>query len=319
MAASGWTRIVPVICATVVAQLAWAQNYPTRPIRVVTTPAGGNSDFAARLIAQGLMPVFNQQLIVDNRGGGILAMEIVAKAPADGHTLLYIGSTMWLLPLMREVSYDAVRDFTPVTLALNSPGLLAVNASLPAKSVKDLIALAKARPGVLNYGSGTAGGPAHLSVELLKSLAGLDIVRVPFKGTGGALTALIAGEIQLLMSSSASVAPHIKSGKVRVMAVTGAKRSASFPDLPTVAESGVPGYEYGQMSGIFAPAKTPAAIVDRLSRETARFVNLPDVRQKLFNTGADPEGTTPQEAAARIKSEIVRLGKVIKDANIREE
>jgi tripartite-type tricarboxylate transporter receptor subunit TctC len=318
MTASGWARIVPVICAILVAGCAWAQDFPAKPVRLITSAAGGGSDFTARLIAQGLTASLNQQFIVDNRGGGVVPIEIVAKSPPDGYSLLYYGSTLWLLPLLQDnLSYDVLRDFVPVSMTVNSPIIVAVNPSLPVKSIKELIALAKARPGELNYGSASAGSPAHLATELFKSLAKVDMVRVPYKAAGPSLTALITGEIQVLMSASGGMSAHISSGRVRALAVSTVKRSASFPNLPTVAEAGLPGYEYSQLFGIFAPAKTPAAIVDRVSAETARVVNRADMKDKLFSTGTDAEGSTPQEAVAKIKSEMARLGKVIKDAKIR--
>ena len=296
-----------------------AQNYPNRPIRIVTSAPGGSSDFAARLVAQGLTAGLGQQIVIENRGGGVAAIEIVAKAQPDGYTLLYYGSILWLLPLMQESrSYETLRDFAPVALAVTSPNIVLVHPGVPAKSIKELIAHAKSKPGALNYGSGGAGSSGHLAAELFKSMAGVDMVRVPYKGSGPALTALISGEIQVLMSSAGGMTPHIKAGRVRALAVTSAKRSASFPDLPTVAESGIPGYEYGQMSGVFAPAKTAAAIVNRLSRETVRAVNTPDIKEKLFMAGVDAvANSSPREFTAQIKSEIARLGKVIKDAGIR--
>jgi tripartite-type tricarboxylate transporter receptor subunit TctC len=319
MTASCWTRIVLILCATLAVELAYAQNFPTRPIRVVTSPAGGSSDFASRLLAPGLSAGLGQQVIVDNRGGGVLPVEIVAKAPSDGYTLLYYGSTLWLIPLLQETSYDTLRDFVPVSMAVNSPIIVSVNPSLPVKSIKELIALAKAKPGTLNYGSASAGSPSHLATELLKALTGIDMARISYKGTGPALNAVIAGEVQVFMTSSGGMAAHISSGRIRALAVTSTKRSVSFPNLPTVAEAGVPGYEYGQMSGYFAPAKTPPAIVNRLSAEIARVVNSADIKEKLLNAGAEAEGSTPQEAAAVIKSEVARLGKVIKDAKIRAD
>jgi tripartite-type tricarboxylate transporter receptor subunit TctC len=317
MTASGWVHIIPVICTIVVTEFACAQNFPTKPIRLITSAAGGSSDFASRLIAQGLATGLGQQVLVDNRGGGVVPVEIVAKSPADGYTMLYYGSTLWLLPLMQDVSYDALRDFAPVSIAVNSPTIVAVHPSLPVKSIKDLIALAKAKPGVLNYGSASPGSPTHLATELFKVVAGVSIVAIPFNGTGPALNAAVSGEVQVLMAPAGGIATQVNSGRLRALAMASAKRSPSFPNLPTVAEAGLPGYEYGQFSGIFAPAKTPAAIIDRLSVETARVVNRADVKEKFFSTGTDVDGSTPQEATAKIKSEIARLGKVIKDAKIR--
>jgi tripartite-type tricarboxylate transporter receptor subunit TctC len=302
------------------ARVACGQTYPERPIRLVTSAVGGSTDFAARLVALGLSGNLNQPIIVDNRGGGLVGIEIAARAVPDGYTLFYAGSILWLLPLLQDnVSYDTLKDFAPVSLVADSPNIVLVHPSVAAKSIKELIALAKAKPGALNYGSGGAGSSGHLSAELFKAMAGVNIVRVAFKGSGPALTSLLAGEIQMLIGSSSGTTPHIKGGRVRALAVTSAKRSASYPDLPTVAEAGLPGYEYGQTSGLFAPARTPAPIINRLSRETARAVNRPDIKEKFAATGADVEGSTPQEFTANIKSEIARLGKIIKDANIRAE
>ena len=322
MQVNGWKAGAFLLCATLLAgNTVSAQSYPGRPIRMVTSAPGGSSDFAARLVAQGLASGLGQQVIIENRGGGVAAIEIVAKALPDGYTLLYYGSILWLLPLMQEAkSYDTLRDFAPVALAVTSPNIVLVHPGVQAKSIKELIAVAKSRPGALNYGSGGAGSSGHLAAELFKSMAGVDMVRIPFKGSGPALTALIAGEIQVLMSSAGGMSAHIKAGRVRALAVTSAKRSASLPDLPTVAEAGIPGYEYGQMSGVFAPAKTPAAIVSRLSQETVRAANTADIKEKLFSAGVDAApNSSPREFTAQIKSEISRLGKVIKDAGIRSE
>ena len=318
-------RTIRLLCAACMMSTAagtvWAQNYPNRPVRVVTSAPGGSSDFAARLLTPGLASGLGQPVIIENRGGGVAAIEIVAKAQPDGYTLLYYGSILWLLPLLQDhVPYDTLRDFAPVALAVTSPNIVLVNPSVPAKSVKELIALAKAKPGALNYGSGGAGSSGHLAAELFKAMAGVEMVRVPYKGSGPALTALIGGEIQVLMSSAGGMTPHIKSGKVRALAVTSAKRSATYPELPTVAEAGVPGYEYGQMSGVLAPVKTPAAIVSKLSEETVKAMNRPQIKEALFSAGVDPApSSSPREFAAQIKSEISRLGKLIKDKNIRGE
>ena len=296
------------------------QTYPNRPIRLVTSAVGGSTDFAARLVAHGLAQSLGQQFVVENRGGGLVGIEIAQRAAPDGYTLFYAGSILWLLPLLQDnVTYNTLKDFLPISLVVDSPNVILVHPAVAAKSVKELIALAKANPGALNYGSGGAGSSGHLAAELFKAMAGVNIVRIPFKGTGPALTALISGEIQVLMGSSGVTTPHIKSGRVRALAVTSAKRSASLPDVPTVAESGVPGYEYGQTSGLFAPARTPAAIISRLSRETAQAINKPELKERFAATGGDVDGSTPQEFTAKIKAEITRLGKVIKESNIRAE
>jgi len=296
------------------------QDYPTKPIRVVTSAAGGSIDFVARVIAPGLTDALGQQIVVDNRGGagGIIAIDTVAKAPPDGYTVLIYNSGMWTLPLMTSVPYDPVKDFSPITSAAVAPAILVVHPSLPADSVKDLIALAKARPGTLNYGGGGAGSINFLAAELFKSMAGgLKIVNVPFKGGGPAVIALLGAEVQLMFASVPSVTAHIKSGRLRALAVTSAEPSPLLPGLPTVAESGVPGYELVSLFGIFVPAKTPGAIVDRLHQEIVRVLNLADVKQKFAAAGMNVAGSSPAQLSAKIRAEISAMSKVFKEAHIR--
>ena len=295
-----------------------SQDYPNKPVRVVTYPAGGGTDFSARLIAQGLSVALGQQFIVDNRPGGVIQGEILAKAAPDGYTLLLNGSALWLAPFMQEVAYNP-RDFSPVTLATISPNVLVVHPSVPAASVKELIAVARARPGALNYASGPAGVPNHLAAELFKSLAGVDIVRIGYKGGGPALNDLIAGQVQLLFASAGTVMPHVRSGRLRALAITSAQPSALVPDMPTIAASGLPGYEIVSIDAVFAPGKTSAAIIGRLNREILRVLNRPDVKEKFFNAGVETVGSSPEELATRLKSEMARLGKLIKDAGIHSE
>jgi tripartite-type tricarboxylate transporter receptor subunit TctC len=297
-----------------------AQSYPNRPVRVVASAAGGGSDFVLRLLTPGLAANLGQPVIIENRGGGVAAIETVARAQPDGYSLLYYGSILWILPLLQEqVSYNVQKDFSPVTLTNMQPSILLLHPSVAAKTVKELIALARSNRGGLNYGSGGAGSSGHLAAELFKAMANVDIVRVPYKGSGPALSALFSGEVQLLMASASSTAPQVKSGRVRALAVTSSRRSASFPELPTIAEAGVPGYEYGQISGILAPAKTPVATINRLQQEVAKVLNTADVKDKLIANAVDPVGSTPQEFSATIRAEVTRLGKVIKDAGIRGE
>lgn len=301
--------------------MAPAQNYPTRPIRLVTAEPGGGNDFAARLIVQGLGGSLGQSMIVDNRGGagGIIAAEAVARAQPDGYTLLLYANNIWIIPLLRAATFDVLRDFAPITWAVKSPNTLVVHPSLPVKSVQDLLALARVRPGELNYGSGGTGSSTHLAVELMKSMARVNIVRVPFKGNGPALNALFAGEVHLMIATAGTVAPHLKSGRLRALAVTSAQPSPLAAGLPTMAASGLPGYESMQIYGVFAPIRTPAPIVQRLNEEIVRVLARPEVNDKFLAAGVEPVGSTPQELSATIKSEIVRMGKVIKDAGIREE
>ena len=299
---------------------ACAQNYPIRSIRMVTSEPGSGTDTLARLLAQGMSPSLGKQVVVDNKGGGILAIDNVLKAPPDGYTLLLYGTSLWLSPLMRDNSpYDPVRDFAPIVLATISPNVLAVHPSLPVESVKELIALARARPGELNYGSGSTGAPTHLAAELFKTMAGVNIVRIPYKGTGSAVNALIAGQVQLMFVSSSSVMLHARTGKLKALAVTTAQPTALAPGLPTVAATGLPGYEAASFFGIFAPAGTPAALIDRLNGEVLRVLARTDVKERLFNTGMEIVGATPAEFAATIKSDIAKWGKVIKAAGIRDE
>jgi len=299
---------------------AQAADFPRKPIRIVTADAGGGSDFVARLIGHGWTVAWGQQVVVDNRGGGTIAGDIVAHAAPDGYTLLYYGPTLWLLPLMRkQMPYDTLRDFAPVTLAVSTPAVLVVYPSLAAKSVRELIALAKANPGKLNYASAAAGTATHLSAELFKAMAGVDIVRIPYKGTGAALNDLLGGQTQMMFAVAASVVPHVRAGRLRALAVTSPQPSAALPELPTVAASGLPGYESVQRSGLFAPAKTPPAIIDALRNETVNELNKGDARERLANLGVDAVASTPAEFAAIMRSEIKVLGKVIRDANIRAD
>ena len=297
-----------------------AQTYPAKPVRIVTSDAGGGSDIVARVIAQGVSGPLGQPVLVENRGGGVIAGEMVAKAPPDGHTLLFYGGTLWLLPMMRSsVPYDTLRDFAPITLAITSPTVLAVHPSLPVRSVKDLIALAKARPGQLNYGSPAVGTSTHMAAELLKSMAGINIVRIAYKGGAGALNDLIAGQVDLAFVVTTSATPHVKSGRLRALAITSAEPSPQFPGLPTVAATGLPGYESSAQVGMFVPAKTPDAIINRLNQEIVRVLARPDVKEKFLAIGVETVGNTPEQFMAKIKSEIVKWGKVIKEAGIRDE
>ena len=298
-----------------------AQEYPYKPMRVIAPEAGGGADFAARLIGQALTASLGQQVIVDNRGAasGIIAAQTVARAAPDGYTLLFYGSAIWLLPFLREhVPFDPVKDFQPVTVALTAPSILVVHPALAANSVKELIALAKAKPGALNYVSGASGGSPHLSAELFKTMAGVNIVRVNFKGTAMAINALLAGEVPIMFPTAGSIATHLKSGRLRALAVTSAQPSALVPDLPTVAAS-LPGYESGQSYAMFAPAKTPAAIINKLNHEIVRILRTAEMSEKFLKAGVEVVASSPQQMAAALKSEMTRMGKVIKDAGIREE
>ena len=297
---------------------ATAQDYPNKPLRIVTSEAGGGNDLQARLIAQGLTLAFGQQVIVENRPSGVVPGDIVAKAPPNGYTLLLYNNTLWIGPLIQTTPYDAVRDFAPITSVARAANVLVVNTALPVKSVADLVALARAKPGELNYGSAGTGASNHLAAELFRTLAHIDIVRINYKGAGPALTALLAGELQLMFPTAGAVTPHIKAGRVKALAVTSAEPSALFPGLPTVAAS-LPGYESISIYGVFAPAGTPSPIIGRLNVEIVRFLNRAEVKEKFFNAGMEAAGGTPGELAATLKSEVGRMGRVIKNAGIRGE
>ena len=294
-----------------------AQPYPSKPIRILTTGSGGASDLPARLLAKELQTNLGQTVIVDNRA--LIGVEIAAQAPADGYTLLHYTSPLWVIPLFRSAGWDVDRDFAPVALTVVSPNVLAVHPSLPVKSVKDLIALAKRRPGELNYGTSSTGAGNHIAGELFKSMAGVKIVRIAYKGGGLAVNALVAGEVQLGFPAAGSVTGFLKSGKLRGLAVTSPKPTALVPGLPTMAESGLPGYESSSFTGLFAPAKTPAAIVERLSHEVSRALNVPEVKERLFNVGSEVVASSPAQASALIKAETDRIRKLIHDAGLREQ
>ena len=309
--------VMPFLAALLVLDMSVVsgQEFPTKPIRIVTSTPGGGSDFSSRIIAQNISGPLGQQVIVDNRSG-VIGQEMVARAAPDGYTLIVDGSSLWIAPLLQPMPYDPVRDFAPVSLIGVVPNVLVVHPSLPVKSVKDLLALARARPGQLNYAAGNAGSAAQLSGELLKSMASVDIVMVPYKGTGPALNALLGGEVQLMFATAGSVTMHLRSGRLRGLAVTSSQSSPLVPGLPTVSATGVPGYETESSTGIFAPIKTPAAIIARLNQEIVRSLNRPDVKEKFFNTGIDIVASTADEFARVIKADMTKLGKLIRDAGI---
>ena len=295
------------------------QNYPNKPIRIVTSEAGGGNDLQARLIAQGLTRALGEQVIVENRPSGIIPGEIVSKAPPNGYTLLLYNNALWTGPLIQKTPYDALKDFSPIVAVAKAANILVVNPALPINSVAELIALAKAKPGELNYGSSGTGASNHLAAELFSAMAGINIVRINYKGAGPALTALLAGELQLMFPTAGAVAPHIRTGRVRMLAVTSAEPSALAPGIPTMAASGLPGYESISIYGVFAPARTPRTLIDKLNQEIVRFLNRADIKEKFFNAGMETMGGSPEQLAATVKSEIARVSKVIKQAGIRSE
>ena len=315
------TRIVAgMLCGGILilgASGASGQAYPNKPIRLLANTPGGGNDLTARIIAEGIAGPLGQPVVVDNRPA-LIATETVARALPDGYTMLTAGNSLWNLQYLRDnVSYHP-EEFSPITMVSMSPLVLVVYPALPVKSVKDLIALAKAKPGELHYGTGTRGSPIHLAPILFNQLAGVNIVAVQFKSGSASLTSVMSGEVQMNFSAATAVSPLVKAGKVKALAATSAQPSALAPGLPTVAGSGVPGYEITQLVGIYVPAKTPAAIVQRLNQEMVRVLNQADVKQKLFTLGAEIVANSPEQHAAMIKSESARWGKVIKDAGIRD-
>lgn len=300
-----------------------ADSYPSRPIRmIVAYPPGGGTDQVGRVMADQLSQTLGQNVVVDNRGGatGNIGTELAARAVPDGYTLLMgnVAPNAVNVSLFKKLGFDPVKDFAPVSLVAITPNILVAHPSMPVKTVKELIAYAKAKPGTLNFPSAGVGSSSHLAGEMLKSLAGISMVHIPFKGGGPALVAVIAGEVQIMFATMPAAMPHVKSGKVKPVAVTTVKRSQAMSELPTIAESGIKGYEASTWYGLLAPARTPPAIITRLHGDTVKILAGP-TRQRLEVQGFEPEGGTPTEFAAYIKSEIVKWAKVIKDAGIPAE
>lgn len=293
-----------------------AQDYPVRPVRLLTSEAGGAGDFVSRALAPGLAAALGQQIVIENRPGN--AVETVARAVSDGHTLLLYGNTVWITPLMRKASWDPLKDFSAITLTVRAPNLLVVTPSLPVKTVKDLIALAKARPGDLNYASSQTGSSTHLAAELFNFMAAVKIVRVNYKGPPLAINDIMTGRVELMFLAASSVKAHIQSGKLRALAVTTDKPSRLFPGMSTVADA-VPGYESAAQFGFFAPLKTPATVIQRLHQDAVRFLDAPETREKYFNAGMEVIASSSDQFATMLKSETDRWTKVIKAAGIREE
>jgi tripartite-type tricarboxylate transporter receptor subunit TctC len=307
-----------MLAAGLAAQIAapvHAQNYPVKPIRIVTSPAGGGNDFPARLLARALPGPLGQQILVDNRAT-ILIADIVAKSPPDGYTLLVTGSAHWIGPLLDKVTYDPFRDFAPITLIDRAPSVLVVHPSMPLKSVKQLIALAKARPGEMNFSVGGPGSSGYLGALLFNHMAGVKIVSVPYKGTAPALAAVMSGEVHAMFGSAGSVAPHAASGRLRPLAVGSAQPSALAPGLPTVAQAGLPGFQSEALHALFAPAGTPAAAISLLNREVGNYLRSPEAQKIFLKAGTEPSPGTPEEFTAIMKSEVARIGAVLKATGI---
>ena len=298
-----------------------AQSYPTKPIRFVVPYApGGNTDILSRLIGQKLSEAWGQQVIIDNRAGaaGTVGAELVARAPADGYTLIMgsFGNVIVAKSLYKNLKYDPLKDFASVALVSLPPGVLVENQVVPAQSVRELIAYAKANPKKLNYGSPGSGAWNHLFFELFNANAGVQIVHIPYKGIAPAVVDLLAGQVQLAMSAFPTALPHIRSGKLRALGVTSAKRSGLLPDVPTIGESGLPGYEAAGWFGVLSPAGTPAAVVSKLNAEINRILQLPEVKASLANDGAEPAGGTPAQMTESARAESAKWSKLIRELNI---
>ncbi len=305
------------VCWIFVGAAACAQEYPARPLHIYTSQPGSGSDVVARVLAKRLPETFGQTAVVDNRG--ILAPEIAAKAAPDGYTVLFYSTPLWVSPLLQTKSqWDATRDFAPVTLAVNAPNLLAVHPSLPVKSVRELLALSKARPGELNYGSGSVGSSSHLAAELFNAMAGVNIVRVPYRGVGPATVGLLGGQVQVLFPSAGAGLPYVKSGRMRALAVASTKPSALLPDVPTIAAAGVPGYEADTPLGVFVPAGTPAKIVAQLYQGIAATLQLSDIRKLVLTQGFEVVASSPADFAAWMKSDVARWRTLIRDKGLKE-
>jgi tripartite-type tricarboxylate transporter receptor subunit TctC len=301
-----------------------AQPYPSKPIRfVVPYPAGGPLDTVARLLGQKVSESTKQPVIVDNKpgAGGSIGADAVAKAPPDGYTILMGAvATHAINPtLYASMPYDAIRDFIPVTQVASTPNVLVVNPSVPADNVREFVAYAKANPGKLNFGSGSTGSAGHLAGELFKTMAGIDMTHVPYKGAAPALNDLIGGQIQLMFDNLASSLAQVRAGRIKALAVTTAQRSAFAPEIPTISESGLPGFDISTWFGIFVPAGTPREAVDRLHAEFTRALAAPDIREKMLALGAEPVGSKPEEFAAYIRAEADKYARVIRASGARAD
>jgi tripartite-type tricarboxylate transporter receptor subunit TctC len=315
------------VCLTATApvhaqQTASGAAYPSKPIKMVMPfPAGGPTDILGRLLGQKLTESWGQNVVIDNRpgGGGMIGGSVAAKSPADGYTLFLGGiTTLVIAPFVQKnMPYDPIRDFQPVTQTTISPLMLMVHPSLPVKTVKEFTALAKARPGEINYASSGPGGSGHLAGELFKMVTKTNLVHVPYRGAPPALTDLISGQVQVMFGTMLAAVPQVRSGKIRAVAVTGPRRSVAVPDVPTFAEAGLPGYDASSWNGILVPTGTPRAIVERLNGELVKILRTSNVLDRLVNDGPIPVGNTPEEFAAFIKAEQSKWGKVIREANVR--
>ena len=311
------------LCLLVCAGGALAQAYPARPIRLVVPQSpGGSTDQVARPLAKQLGEVLGQAVVVDNRAGAgsVIGTDIVAKAAPDGYTLLAVAASFTISPaLYKQLPYDAARDFTPITMVSAFPNILVVHPSLPVASFSELISYLKKNPGKANYSSSGIGTGTHLSMELLKHLAGIDLVHVPYKGGAPSVNALLGGEVQVTLATISTALPHVKNGRLRVLAVTSGKRVSSLPEVPTLQESGVKDYEYSSWIGLLAPAKTPRAVVEKLGAAAARAARTPEMKTVLALEGAEPIGNSPDEFAVQVRTEIDRWAKLVAATGIKAD
>ena len=299
-------------------------EYPTKPIRLVVPFApGGSTDIVARLIAQKLTERWGKQVVVDNRSGanGAIGMELVARASADGHTLVlgYIANLGTGPALNPKLPYDAIKDFTPISHVVSAPSIAVIHPAVPAKNLQEVIALARAKPGAIAFGTAAVGSIGHLSGELLNRLAGVQMTHVPYKGGGQAVIDVVAGQIPMVIIGMTAVTPHVRSGRLRAIATTGARRSFAFPDVPTVAEQGFPGFAADAWYGVLTTAGTPRPVVDKLYKEVIRIMALPEAKERMANVGFEIVGSTPEEFAKLIREEIVKWTKIVREAGIRAE
>ncbi len=310
-----------VLLAWVLPLTTFAQPYPSKPIRVVVPFApGGAVDVIARVVGAGLTEITRQQVVVDNRGGagGVVGTELVVRAPGDGYTLLLHSATIAYEPALREsLPYDALKDLAPVSVVGTTPNLLVVNAAFPVRSARELVALAKQKPGAITFGTGGVGSSSHLAVELFRTLSGTTFNHVPYKGAGPALIDVIAGQVNFMIATMPGALPHVKSGRLRAIGISTLKRSPALPDVPTVAESGVPGYEYVAWFGLFAPAATPAAVIARINELHRTVIAHPGTRSKLEAEGVEPQATTPAQFRSKLASETAHWKKIIEAAGIK--
>ena len=308
---------IACVLTALCAGIACAANYPYKPVRILTAEVGGGADFVARVVALRITAPLGRQVVVENRPGRLLG-EVLVKATPDGYTLLLASSTILFAPLFGETNYDPVKDFVPISMLATAPNIIVVHPTVPVSSVKELIALAKSKPGQLNYGSGGTGSSLHLAAELFKQMAGVDITRIAYKGAGPAMNDLLGGQVQIVFATAGSVTRYISSGRLKALAVTSARPSPLAPGLPTVAAAGVPGYQMEAMYGLVAPLNTPAAVIKLLNQTVVQALAQPDLKELFLNTGIEAAASTPAELAARIKAEVAAVARLVKDAHIRE-